>query len=173
LFFIVTDRLDIFRWLLIISFITDAADGYLARRFKVSSVNGSRLDSISDDATILMALIALIVFRKTFMMEHLWILLVLFGLYLIQNSMALLKYKRLTSFHTWLAKTAAILQGIFLILVFFLTQPPVFLFYAAAIVTMLDLCEEIALVIILPQWKSDVKGLYEVEKFKGPNDNNS
>jgi hypothetical protein len=49
----------------------------------------------------------------------------------------------------------------------------VFLFYAAAIVTMLDLCEEIALVIILPQWKSDVKGLYEVEKFKGPNDNNS
>ena len=70
----------------------------------------------------------------------------------------------MTGFHTWLAKTAALLQGIFLLLVFFTDQPFMPLFYAAAIITILQLIEEIILVHLLPQWQANVKGLYWVLK---------
>jgi CDP-diacylglycerol--glycerol-3-phosphate 3-phosphatidyltransferase len=74
--------------------------------------------------------------------------------------MSFIRYGRISSFHTYLAKLAAILQGTFLILIFFLDDWPLTLFHVAAIVTILDLFEEIILVIILPKWESDVKGLY-------------
>jgi CDP-diacylglycerol--glycerol-3-phosphate 3-phosphatidyltransferase len=40
------------------------------------------------------------------------------------------------------------------------------LFYAAALVTTLDLIEEIILVWLLPKWEINVKGLYWVYKRK-------
>ena len=70
----------------------------------------------------------------------------------------------MTGFHTWLAKTAALLQGVFLLLVFFTDRPSMPLFYAAAIITILQLIEEIILVHLLPQWQTNVKGLYWVLK---------
>ena len=72
----------------------------------------------------------------------------------------------MTNFHTYLAKTAALLQGIFLIITFFTDQPNLILFYAAAIVTMLELIEEIILVGLLKHWKANVKGIYWVLKEK-------
>ncbi len=78
--------------------------------------------------------------------------------------LALVRYRRLTSFHTYGAKTAALLQGIFLILLFFLPQPVYFLFYLALAVTGLELLEEITLIRLLPVWKANVKGLYWVLK---------
>jgi CDP-diacylglycerol--glycerol-3-phosphate 3-phosphatidyltransferase len=56
------------------------------------------------------------------------------------------------------------MQGIFLLLMFFLSGPPYLVFYAAAVITMLDLIEEIILVLMLPRWQTDVKGLYWVLK---------
>ena len=47
LYFILAERMDVFKWLLAISFFTDALDGVLARTLKVVSVTGSRLDSIA------------------------------------------------------------------------------------------------------------------------------
>jgi len=52
------------------------------------------------------------------------------------------------------------LQGVFLILVFFTEHPSLILFYAATIVTLLELIEEIILVGMLPQWQANVKGIY-------------
>jgi len=72
----------------------------------------------------------------------------------------------MANFHTYLAKTAALLQGVFLILVFFTDDPILILFYAATIVTMLELTEEVILVKLLPQWKANVKGVYWVLKNK-------
>jgi len=40
------------------------------------------------------------------------------------------------------------------------------LFYVAALITFLDLAEEIILVFVLKEWKTDVKGLYYVLKDK-------
>ena len=87
-------------------------------------------------------------------------MILLAGLLILQNVLALLKYRKLTSFHTYAAKIAAVLQGIFLLAFFFFEKSAHILFYAAVGITVLDLAEEIILVIVLPEWKVNVKGLY-------------
>jgi hypothetical protein len=49
---------------------------------------------------------------------------------------------------------------------FLLPEPVYPLFYAAAIVSAIDLVEEMILVYLLKDWKTDVKGLYWVLKEK-------
>ena len=159
-----TGQLNMFKWLLALSFFTDLIDGFLARKFKVASVLGTRLDSIGDDLTVLVAVIGLFVLKADFIKEQKFMFIGLLVLFLIQVIYAFIRYGKMTGFHTWLAKTAALLQGIFLLLVFFTDQPFMPLFYAAAIITMLQLIEEIILVHLLPQWQANVKGLYWVLK---------
>ncbi|MBL0200392.1 MAG: CDP-alcohol phosphatidyltransferase family protein [Chitinophagaceae bacterium] len=159
-----TGQLNMFKWLLALSFFTDLIDGFLARKFKVASVLGTRLDSVGDDLTVLVAVIGLFVLKADFIKEQKLIFIGLLVLFLIQVIYAFIRYRKMTGFHTWLAKTAALLQGIFLLLVFFTDQPFMPLFYAAAIITMLQLIEEIILVHLLPQWQANVKGIYWVLK---------
>lgn len=152
----------LFKWLLGISFFTDLIDGYLARKFKVTSIFGTRLDSIGDDLTIVVALIALFYWKYDFVRAHIPEIILLLALFIVQTTMAIIRYRTITSFHTYLAKLAAILQGSFLLLLFFLRQPPNLLFYAVVLITSLELIEECILVLVLPKWKANVKGLYWV-----------
>lgn len=154
----------IFACMLAISFFTDLIDGYLARKFNATSIFGSRMDSIADDLTIFSAIVATFVFRFAFIKENVMFVSILLSLYLIQTIYAVVKYYKISSFHTYLAKTAAIFQGVFFIALFYLEKPPAMLFYIAFAVTVLDLLEEIVLVYKLPIWKTDVKGIYWVLK---------
>jgi len=161
-----TKQYEIFKWLLAVSFFTDLIDGYLARKFKVTSILGTKLDSIGDDLTVLVGLIALFIMKLEFIKQHMIVLIILLVLFLVQTSYAFIRYKKMTNFHTYLAKTAALLQGVFLILAFFTEEPSLILFYAATIVTMLELIEEIILIHLLPEWQANVKGIYWVLKNK-------
>jgi cardiolipin synthase (CMP-forming) len=154
----------LFKWFLAVSFLTDAVDGTLARRYHVSSKWGARLDSIGDDLTVLAAFAGMLVFHFDFVRQELTLLIILAGLYLLQVVLALYRYGKMTAFHTLLAKGAAILQAIFLLSLFFWPGAPRLLFYTAAALTALDLAEEIVLVLLLREWKADVKGLYSMLK---------
>jgi phosphatidylglycerophosphate synthase len=156
--------LEIFKWLLALSFFTDAIDGYLSRAFNVSSLFGTKLDSIADDATVAVAILSLWVLRKDFIVDHWLTFGVLLSLFAIQTATALVKYRKITSFHTYMAKAAAVLQGIFFILFFFEAGIATPIFYAAAVLTGIELVEEIFLVFTLPEWKANVKGLFWVWK---------
>lgn len=165
-YLVYTRQADIFKWMLAISFFTDAIDGFLARWFKVTSVMGARLDSIADDLTILMAVYGVIRLKPEFVQQELVLIIILLVLLVIQMVMALVRYGKISSFHTYLAKIAAVLQGSFLILLFFLQEPPLTLFYIASAVTILEIVEEMILVILLPEWKINVHGLYWALKEK-------
>ncbi|HEY0678835.1 MAG TPA: CDP-alcohol phosphatidyltransferase family protein [Chitinophagaceae bacterium] len=162
LLLVINHQLEVFRWLLAVSFFTDAIDGFLARRYKVSSAFGARLDSIADDLTIAAGIAGMLVFKSGFIEEHLFIIILLLILFVVQIGISFIRYRKMTSFHTYGAKVAAIFQGVFLILLFFLPQPLLFLFYLTAAVTAIELVEEIIIVIMLPEWETDVKGLYWV-----------
>lgn len=166
---VLTGQTAIFKWLLLVSFSTDFIDGYLARKFKVTSILGTKLDSIGDDLTIVAAIVGLVVLKPGFIKEQMVIFGIMLILYLLQTILAFARYGKLSGFHTYSAKVAAILQGTFLILIFLLPAPIYPLFYAAVIFTIIDLLEEIILIILLPRWKADVKGIYWVmrEKKKG------
>ena len=163
LLLIIDQRQDIFKWLIAISFFTDAIDGFLARRFKAVSKFGSMLDSIGDDLTIVVAITGIIIFKPEFLRHEAIPITLLWTLFLLQTILALIRYRRLSSFHTYAAKIAAILEGIFILLLFF-DRPVYFLFRITAIAIAIDLVEEIILVMLLPHWETDVKGLYWVLK---------
>ena len=165
LYLLISNKLDTFAKFLVLSFFTDLIDGFLARKFKVTSIWGTRMDSIGDDLTVLMAVIGMIMYRFEFVMEHKMAFIILFCLFLIQISYSLIKYQKFTSFHTYLAKAGALLQGLFLIHIFIMPAPDLFLFYSAVIITGLDLTEEIAIVYILPVWTANVKGIFWLPEY--------
>lgn len=161
---ILTGQPDVFKWLLALSFFTDSIDGYLARKYKVVSVLGAKLDSVADDLTVVAGIIGLFVFKPAFIKDvYVW-LIVLFALFVIHVTLALVRYGKPTSFHTYLAKIAAVCQGVFLILAFFVPSPLYPLFYLAVVVTALDLIEEIVMILLLPEWEADIKGIYWLPK---------
>ena len=163
---IILDKPEIFKWLLVASFFTDAIDGWLARRFHITSLLGARLDSMGDDLTVFVSIVAMLVWKGDFMNQHTKALIFLAILFFIQVSTAYVRYGKMTCFHTYLAKIAAVCQGVFLILSFFLSSPLNILFYLAIGITALELVEETILVMILPEWKINVKGLYWIVKNK-------
>src|SRR5687768_5959052 len=71
LLYLIFDRqYDLFKWFLAISFFTDSIDGFLARKFKVASMLGAKLDSIADDLTVLVGVMGLYIFKPDFFKEH-------------------------------------------------------------------------------------------------------
>ena len=154
------DRIDVFKWMLPVSFFTDAIDGFLARKYKVTSVFGSRLDSLGDDLTVLVGVAGIFIWKPAFIAANQTVLWILLGLFIIQLGLSLSKFGKPTSFHTYMAKIAAIAQGIFLILFFFIPDMPLGYFYTVAAITAIELIEETIMVLMIRKWKTDVKGLY-------------
>jgi len=160
----VSHQFSLFKWLISLGFFTDAIDGYLARRYGVNSRLGAMLDSIADDLNMAAAIIGVYLLDPDFVMKERLTILILAGLYLTENLLALIKYHQLTSFHTYITKTAAVLQGIFVISYFFLQQPLYWLFYIMAVITALGLVEEIVLILRLSRSQNDIKGLFWLRK---------
>ncbi|GAA4296194.1 CDP-alcohol phosphatidyltransferase family protein [Aestuariibaculum suncheonense] len=156
---IALDVRQIFTWLLLISYLTDALDGYLARKLQITSPRGSQLDSFGDQMTLIVGLIGLFYFETRFIKTNLVIILLAFIPYIAQMLIAYFKYGKATAFHTYLAKLSAILQSIFILFSLFF-YPESILFYVMIIIGVLETIEEIALIFMYDNWASDVKGIY-------------
>jgi len=163
----VLGQFDLFKWLLLVSFLSDAVDGFFARWLHIDCSLGARLDSIADDCTILAAIVGMVILHSMFFLYEIIPVAILFSLYITENILAFHRYKRPTSFHTYMAKIAAVSQGVFLLTFFFLPYPVYWLFYLMVSLTGLDLLEEIILLIMLPVYKINIKGLYWILTKKG------
>jgi CDP-diacylglycerol--glycerol-3-phosphate 3-phosphatidyltransferase len=149
----------VFTWLLLVSYSTDAIDGYLARKLKITSPRGSQLDSFGDQITLIIGLIGLFYFEKNFIVTNLTLIIIAFIPYIIQILIAYFKYGKATAFHTYLAKLSAILQSLFILWALFF-NPEHVLFYIMIIIGLLETFEEITLIFMYDKWASDVKGIY-------------
>ncbi len=156
---------ELFTWFLLFSYSTDALDGYLARKLKITSARGSQLDSIGDQLTFAMGLIGLVVFETAFITENLILILIAFVPYLIQMVIAFIKYGKATSFHTYLAKASAVVQAAFILWLLFF-GPVYWLFYFMIVLGLLETLEEITLIFMYDVWVADVKGLFFALKDK-------
>ncbi len=83
------------------------------------------------------------------------------GAWLLENLVALVRYGRLSSFHTYLSKVAGYLLGIF-VGVLFVFGFHRWLLYAAAGASVIGNVEELLLLALLPQWRADVRGAFWV-----------
>lgn len=159
------DQRLIFTWLLLISYCTDAIDGFLARRYKITSARGSQLDSIGDQVTLVIGLIGLFYFEPVFIKDNVYIIILAFCPYIIQIIIAYQKYGKATAFHTYLAKISAVVQSVFILYTLFFS-PINGLFYLMIIIGILETAEEITLIFMYDIWVADVKGIYEALKDK-------
>ena len=150
---------EIFAWLLLVSYCTDAIDGFLARQLRISSPRGSQLDSMGDQVTFVLGVLGLFVFERDFILENLVLLVIVFIPYLIQMIIAYLKYGKASAFHTYLAKLSAIMQSAFILWSLFFS-PDYTLFYIMIGIGLLETFEEITLIFMYDNWASDVKGIY-------------
>ena len=153
------DQRLIFTWLLLISYATDAIDGYLARKLKITSPRGSQLDSFGDQITLVVGLIGLFYFETDFIKTNLILILIAFVPYIIQMLIAYSKYGKATAFHTYSAKLSAVVQSIFILWSLFFS-PEYSLFYTMIAIGLLETFEEITLIFMYDNWTSDVKGIY-------------
>jgi len=155
----------LFRWLLLICLISDIADGWIARRFNLRSEFGAKLDSRADMAVQVVGFAGMWNLHRAFVSDYRLPLLFMVAIYLAESSLALWRYRRISSFHTLLSRLAAYAQGIFLIWLLFWGFLPV-VFYLAVGLTVLASFEEMLILCVLPAWEADVGGLYWILKRK-------
>ncbi|MCA9263047.1 MAG: CDP-alcohol phosphatidyltransferase family protein [Planctomycetales bacterium] len=91
---------------------TEWLDGFLARRLHQQSEFGARLDTIADASFYLSLLVALsVLFPSPIAIELPWIIAAI-GSYSLSWLVAWVRFGRLPSYHTWLAKAAWFVVGL-------------------------------------------------------------
>lgn len=150
-----------FTWLLVAALVSDIADGLIARKYKLTSKVGALLDSIADALLMLVAGYGIWVFHPQVVLEYRLAFALVLTFWLLENVAALLRYGRLSSFHTYLSKAAGYAVGIFIGSLFVFGFHSWLLYLAAGLSTAGNL-EELWLLSMLPTWKADVKGVWWV-----------
>lgn len=150
-----------FKVVLVPALLSDAADGIIARRFGLQTRLGATLDSVADALLLLAIIYGIWVFHPYVITDHVVVTSLAVGAWLAEHVAALVRYRRLSSFHTYASKIAGYLLGIFFGIVFVFGFQP-WLLYVALGVSIAGSCEELALLVVLPRWRADVRGLWWV-----------
>ena len=144
-----------------VSFSSDALDGFVARHYNMESDRRGRLDSIADEFLLAAGMLAFYRFENAFFMEHRVLILTVLAMYVFQLVFSLIRYGTFSSFHTISARAAAVVQVIFLTAMFFFGVFPQ-LFYVMIVLSAIELIEENVLIAMFPRWKAHVNGIYWV-----------
>ena len=149
--------------LLVCSFASDVIDGQLARRLELASPLGAKLDSWGDLATYgVLPFGVYWLWPELIAAEWRYVALV-FVAYTLPIAIGLMKFRRLTSYHTWGAKASAIVMGAALLILF--AGGPSWPFHAASILLVAEAIEELAITSVLPRWVSDVPTLWHARRI--------
>jgi cardiolipin synthase len=154
-------RVELFKWLLLACLLSDILDGLIARTFRLTSELGATLDSVADVLMMLVGLLGVAVFQRAFISGHYRELLVVVAFYVAEVLASLWRYGKVSSFHTLLGRVSAYVAGIF-VMSLFLWGYQGWLFHLAVMVYVVALTEEMVLIYLLPEWRSDVGGMYRV-----------
>lgn len=158
---LILHRVEIFQWLFLACLLSDIADGLIARTFDLTSSFGARLDSLADVATTVIGTLGVLVFQQPFLSRHAFGLLLVIGFYAVEMLASFWRYGKVSSFHTFLARAAALMGGTF-VMTLFVFGYHAWLYRLAVTAYILALSEEMFLIYLLPQWRNDVRGMYWV-----------
>ncbi|NOT27722.1 MAG: CDP-alcohol phosphatidyltransferase family protein [Acidobacteria bacterium] len=142
---------------LVIALATDAVDGWVSRRLNQTSELGTKLDSWGDLALCFCVPLGVWwLWPDLVRRESLFVMAVLAS-YTIPGLFGLIKYRRIPSYHTRIAKIAAVLMGPSALILFL--GGPAWPFHLSTLVVIVEALEEIAMTALLPRWRSNVSGL--------------
>jgi len=153
--------------LLIFSLATDAVDGFVARKLNQVSEFGARLDSWGDFGLFVITLLCVWrLWPELARREGVFIFLFM-ATFFLPILIGFIKFQRLTSYHTWLAKASGILLSLGVTILLIWENGLVFRFSVGLF--MLSALEEIAITLVLTEWQSNVPTLRYVLKNRGRN----
>lgn len=146
-----------------ISLVTDILDGWIARRFKLQTAIGARLDSWADLGTYILAFMAIYYFKWEEISPHALIFYLFAAAMALSYLAVIVKFGGLIGLHTYMFRIGGYLQGGFII-VLFLWGFKAWLFYFCLGWGILACIEQVIIILWLRQPRSNVKGLYWVLK---------
>jgi len=139
------------------SLATDSVDGLLARKMGVDSDFGARLDTIGDLATYCSLPLFAWWLWPGIMRRELALVVPVVLSYILPVLAGFLKFGCVTSYHTYAAKTSAVLMSCSVILLFSgITPIP---FRVLAVIPVLAGVEEMLITLILPRPRSNIHTL--------------
>ena len=160
--FLLGDSLDgamsrLFVPLFLFAGLSDVLDGLAARALKAESARGCVLDGYADIALYGGAAIFLWFLYPSVMKGHIYWLAVLLGFQLSSWGYSLVKFKRMTSYHTYGAKAWAFMMFASLAVLFAFDST--LLLVPMFVVGICSNIEEILITRAMPYWKGDIRGL--------------
>jgi CDP-diacylglycerol--glycerol-3-phosphate 3-phosphatidyltransferase len=165
LYFAISGQEKLFAIFLVINLLTDIVDGYIARRFKMETEIGAKLDSFADNFSYVLAFIGFFVFKRDDFRPHIVSFIIFISMLLLTVIVPLIKFRKFPSFHLYITKIGGYIQGSFFICLFtigFITP----FYYFMIVWGIMGAIECIAIDLIIPEMRSNVKGLYWVLKEK-------
>lgn len=153
-------RPNVFLAILAVSLLSDAIDGFMARRLKVTSKTGAKLDSWGDIVTYFtVVLCAWRLWPDTLQRESFYVVMgIVF--YILPGLAGTIKFKRLPSYHTWAAKILSVLMCI-AIYILFITEV-VWPFRCAVVLHCLVSIEEMAITLWLKEPQHNVPSFWHL-----------
>lgn len=151
---------ELFLVLLAISLVSDALDGFLARRWHQESELGTKLDSWGDLANYLLVPLCAWwlwpeIIRQEFMIF--WLVVANFSVPLV---IGVIKFRRIPSYHTWMTKFAAVVMVPAIYLLFLEITP--WPFRIAAMIQLIMAIEELSITFYLKELESNVKSIWHL-----------
>ncbi len=163
LYFLISGQERIFAIFLCINLFTDALDGFIARKFNLSTKFGARLDSIADIGTYILAFWGIFKFKSEDLVSHGWILYIFLFLFVLIQILNLIKFRSFPSMHLFTFKTTGYIHAILFFSWFFIQFYPPYYYFAIGFGLIAEI-ESVILIFLLKERRSNVKGIYWVLK---------
>lgn len=140
---------------LIASLVSDIVDGQIARRLNLTSELGTRLDSWADLLTYASVPVAAWWLRPDLVISERTAFFVAVGSYALPIVVGFVKFRNLTTYHTFMARVSAYLLGAATVVMF--AHGPTLPFRLSVCVLVIAEIEEICITLVLPRPASNVR----------------
>lgn len=166
LWFIFHEQRDYFVLLLSINLITDIADGLIARLFKLQTEFGAKLDSLADIGTYIAAFTGFAYLDPGFIASKKIAVSFLLLFWIASYIVCLFRFRQAPHLHLYSTKIAGYLQGIF-IFTYFNWGNAEWYFYLMCGFSLAAFAEELIVISMIPQLRSNAKGIWWMMKQHG------
>lgn len=163
LFLAITGQKQAFAVLIVINLLTDVLDGMIARLLGQQTEFGARIDSIADMGTYFLVFLGIWLFKRADFAPHILSFSIFIVLLVAALALSLIKFGRFPSLHLYSWKIGGYIQGTFFFILFtfgFFTP----FYYLMIIWGILAFLEHIIIQLIIPEMRTNAKGLYWVLK---------
>jgi len=145
--------------------VSDMLDGLIARKLKVTSTLGSKIDAQADAILYLSILFCIWNVHRGIIREFLVPIALVCSLQIASWVVSLIKYGRLSCHHAYTAKTWAIMLFVGITTMFAFNYAGI-TFWLVLILGVISTTEDIIMTLIIPKWSRDVKSIPAAIKLR-------